>query len=384
MYATRGDRVETILLRHRIPPASVVVLRDGSPISDTHSIEPDGDYEAYLIEGYDINAIRQSYEPVSPANGAYLKRELSFLRGGQLEMDATTLDLEGVADYVETTVLETCLEFNLIPAGDGVVVGLSGGVDSSTLLLTLQAARAQMPEFRLLAVTFEDCDREGKTFDQARKIAEMAKVEHHMAPSGLAEETFHLNRPLTHILPALMQTRYAHFAMYIDHHTTRRTLEVYAERQKISRIALGLHTTDLVAGLLNGWTTGYHTARLPSRPIGDFTYLYPLAFLLKRELHLYFLKRMGRLATHAHPNAWERNPLDRNFYYYMADLLQSHWPGLERMLFTGHNLGLSRRSAIVYENCENCGSTLIEQPFTPLGSHECDACVVLRSEGYID
>ena len=58
--------------------------------------------------------------------------------------------------------------------------------------------------------------------------------------------------------------------MYIDHHTTRRTLETFAEGLSISKIALGLHANDLVAGMLNEWSTGYMAGNIlmkGSRPI---------------------------------------------------------------------------------------------------------------------
>lgn len=383
-----GDRVETLLLRYRIPPASVIVLKNGQPVSDDLMLEHDGVYEAHLIEGYDIGKIRQTYDALNDdteAEGkAYLKRSISFSKSGSLDPGCAALTLEELADYVETTVVETCTEFELIKAEDGVLLGLSGGVDSSSLLLTLAAARSRLPQFRLAAVTFEDFDSQtSPTFKHASELAQSLGIEHHLAPASLAEETFHLNTPLREVLPKLMNTSSAHFAMYIDHHTTRRTLEVFAEHKGLKNIALGLHTTDLIAGLLNGWATGYNIANLPKREVGKAVYIYPLAFIHKRELHLYHLYKTGHLARHANPNSWERNPTDRNFYYYLSDLLQSSWPSLETMLFTAHNWRVSRQPALRYEHCSNCGSTLLHQPFTPISSEECDACIVLRNAGFI-
>lgn len=172
-----------------------------------------------------------------------------------------------------------------------------------------------------------------------------------------------------------METKATHHVMYIDHHTTRRALEVLAGRNGLNVIALGLHTTDLVAGLLNGWLTGYSIAGIPSRKVGDVTYAYPLAFVHKRELHLNHLRAVGKLARHSQPNPWERNPLDRNFYYYLADQLQAHWPGIETLLFTGHAVRLrSGQPTPRYERCRNCGAAVLHQPFTPVNSEDCDVC----------
>jgi tRNA(Ile)-lysidine synthase TilS/MesJ len=381
-----GERVDTILNRHRIPADSVIVLKEGRPVSDFHAIESASTYEAHLIEGFDIASIRALYhdeDDNGAGDAAYVKRSLIFSLSGSFERNYVALDAAETAEYVERTIFETCTEFDLITPGESVLLGLSGGVDSGSLLLALSAMRVKLPSFRLMAVTFEDNDRDSPTFQQARDLAASVSVEHAIAPAGLAEEIFHLNAPLREILPALMTTPSAHFAMYIDHHTTRRTLEVFAERHGLTRIALGLHTTDLVAGLLNGWMTGYQIGGLPTRKIGNATYIYPLAFILKRELHLYFLHKTGRLALHAYPNAWERRPLDRNFYYYVADVLQSYWPGMEKMLLTAHNLDVTRKPPLRYEQCRNCGSVLLVQTFTPVSAGECDACTVLRRAGYI-
>ena len=383
-----SERVEALLLRHRIPPASVLVLKNGQPVSESHRIDPAAEYVAALIEGYDIGTIRSTYErlkgDLAEEAVAYAKKRLSFTQIGSLNAETASLLLSEVAALVESTVVETCQEFDLIQEGDGVLLGLSGGVDSSSLLLALTAARSHLFKFRLVAVTFEDFDSQNSpAFQHAAELAKSLDVEYHVAPAGLAEEIFHLNTPLREVLPSLMNTPFVHHVMYIDHHTTRRTLEVFAEKQGLNKITLGLHTTDLVGGLLNGWMTGYDIADIPARQMGGVTYIYPLAFVPKRELHLYHLHRIGKLARHTNPNAWEKNPTDRNFYYYLADILQSYWPGLETMLFTAHNLRQHGKPPLNYEQCQNCRALILPQPLSEVAGELCDACTVLDQAGYI-
>jgi len=389
LTAFSGEQVEDILLRNHIPPSSVLVLKDGSPVADTHEINLEVDYLATLIEGYDLSSIRNIYknnrEKYSDESDAvYVKRRLSLTKSGAFDEESAALSLEEIASYVEATVLDTCVEFEMFNEGDGVLLGLSGGVDSSSLLLALSAARKKLSTFRLVAVTFEDFDSSNSpTLQHAIALANQLNVEHHLAPAGLAEEIFNLNTPLRDILPRLMNTEAAHQVMYIDHHTTRRVLEVFAAQKGLSKIALGLHTTDLIAGLLNGWMTGYNVANLPVRQIEDITYTYPLAFISKRELHLYHLHSTGHLARHTNPNQWEKNPKDRNFYYFLADQFQYYWPSIETMLFTAHNWRLNRTDPLRFERCQNCGSALLQQPFTVVGREECDVCMILRRAGYI-
>jgi tRNA(Ile)-lysidine synthase TilS/MesJ len=383
-----GDRVETLLLRHHIPPASVLVLKADQPVSDSHVIDPGGAYLASLIEGYDLGAIRAALSRLTDgadaADSEYAFRRLTFGETGALEVEAAGMSPEEVADQVEAKILDTCREYDLVREGDGVVLGLSGGVDSSALLLALDAVRPYLPKFRLVTATFEDEDQKhSETLQHAIDLAKSLGIEHQIVPVTIAQEVFHLRAPLREVMPALMDTNASHNVMYIEHHATRRALEVFAERNGLNRISLGLHTTDLLAGLLNSWATGYHIGNIPLRPIGKFDYIYPLAFVTKRELHLYHFQRTGRLARHAFPNDWEIHPKDRNFYYYLADRLQSIWPGLETMLVPAHNWRIKRQPALTYEQCDNCGSTVLHQPWSSVASNECDACTVFRKHGFL-
>ncbi len=383
-----GETLYSLLVRHFIPPSSVIVLRDSVPVADGTPIHRDRQYEAHLIEGYDIKGIREAYRKLTSAqtNGnspSFSRRHLGFGMNGSLDTEQADLSLEELSADVEQRVIETLRQFHLIRAGDKIVVGLSGGVDSSSLLLILKAATEQI-DFQMEAITFEDFDsRSSSTFRHAHQLAKEFDLQHNLIPAKLIEQTFHLNTSLHAILEELMTTSVAHLVMYIDHHTTRRALEVYAKTEGIGIIALGLHTTDLIAGLLNGWTTGYYVADLPKRTVGDVNYIYPLAFISKRELHLYHLHKTGALARHSQPNQWELFPQDRNYYYYLADELQRLWPGMEDMLFTAHNWRVKKDRPPKYEVCCNCGSHVLGQADVEYKTALCDVCLTLRAHGYI-
>ncbi|MBO6635878.1 asparagine synthase-related protein [Parvibaculum sp.] len=382
-----GDRVVDVLRRARIPAASVLVTQGEAILADSQPIDPDSSYEARLIEGYDIGEIRarihMSYP--DPEGLPFIKRRLLPNITGDIGVEAIATNLESLAGYLIDVLVDTVTRFKLLEAGDRLLVGLSGGVDSSSLLLALDDARPRLPPFELIAVTFEDFDsRDQPTYKHADTLAKLLSIEHHIVPAELVERAFGLNKPLRQILPDLMATEYAPMAMYIDHHTTRRALELFAEERDINKVALGLHVTDLLAGILNSLTTGYTVASLPMRRVGKIDYIYPLAFTSKRELHLYHQFKTGELARHSYPNAWELKPLDRNLYYYLADTLQDYWPGLENFIFSSHNLKLRREQPVQTESCSNCGSTLVVQPFMPTTVGECDVCQVLHNAGFRD
>lgn len=389
LESLEGERLCDLLTRNSIPPASVVITEDGDATHDLVVPNSGRTYEVRLIEGYNLAAIRDLYDrlrPSSLSSADYVKQRLTPASDGSLTAEAIPMSAGEVADLVESTVLETCEEFALLEPDSRVLVGLSGGVDSTSLLLALASLRERWPALEIVAVTFEDFDMlsGSPTLAQAEKTASRASVEHVVAPSGLASEVFNLNLPLHEAMQALMTTPQRHQVMYIDSHTTRRVLEVVAADRGIDRIALGLHTTDLVAGLLNGFMTGYPSGPLPMRPIGDLNFIYPLALVAKRELHTYFSERTGRVANHASPNEWELDPLDRNFYYYVADQLQSVWPGMELMLLAANEHSSRSGAVLGYGECVNCEGTYAHLPMTSVTSEHCDVCRIFGDHGFLE
>jgi tRNA(Ile)-lysidine synthase TilS/MesJ len=388
----RTDQPETVaevLLRSHIAPPSVLVFQDGRPVPDSHPVDPQQDYQARLIEGFDLSGILEVFQQPGAGRewsaGVYDSRRLVIAPTGELGLDQRTLDDEGVRRQVEATVEATVQRFALVDSSERLLLGLSGGVDSGSLLMLLAPLQEHASgSFKLVAATFEDFDsRYSASFDRAGALARQFGVEHHVLPAGLAESVFHLLRPLNQILLLLMETDDAHEAMYADHHTTRRTLEVFAVDQHCGKIALGLHATDLLAGLLNSYAAGYRVGGIPSRRIGDFTYIFPLAFVPKRELHLYYMTVLREAPAQTTPNQWEFNPRDRNFYYYVADHLQWIWPGIQAWLFANHRYLQPAPNGSSFAICENCGASVLLQDAATVPGGLCDVCSLFERHGWV-
>ena len=383
--ARAGDTVAQTLLRSFIPPLTVYVESAGRPLADNRRLADGQRYVAHLIEGYDLGSIRSLYlqDVEADDDAAYVKQRLVFTDDGKLRLEQTSLSLADTAGLVEQTILSTIRRFRLVGPDDVLVIALSGGVDSGSLMLALGALLegGELP-FRVIAATFQDFDS-GHTdaLSRAAGLAARFGVPHELVPEDVARSVFHLDRPLRQVLPALMETEDAHQTMYVDHHTTRRTLEVFAAEQGTNRIALGLHTSDLLAGLLNAQASGYRYGALPLRQVGDFRYIFPLAFVPKKELDLYYLHAMGAIPAQSPPNPWEFNPLDRNFYYYLADFMQSMWPGVEHWMLTSPSLADDAK--IGYVTCGNCGGALDPQGRDWTPGNFCDVCSLLARYGYV-
>lgn len=380
-----GDTVASTLLRNAIPPTSVLTFCDESTIvADDHIVDPARSYVSKLIEGYDIAGIRRLFDS-HDSSKPYVRRRLGLAVDGSLTMERTSLDVSGVAEHVEGVVRDTIDQFGLVTAPDKVVLGLSGGVDSGSLLMLLSQYRdSSAAGLEIHAATFQDFDSKwSETFDFAARLADQHGVPHRVLDPTYAERIFHLNRPIAQILMYLMETDDAHVAMYVDHHTTRRVLEVHADEVGATKLALGLHTTDLLAGLLNSYTLGFDMGGIPERTVGPYTYVLPLAFVPKRELHLYYLEKTGHAPKQTEPNQWEFNPSDRNFLYYLADQLQWQWPGIETWMFTAHSRKASNMTP-TFLTCQNCAASVLDQPGDePAWSGICDVCVVLDKHGWV-
>lgn len=388
------EPVSQALLRQGIPPTSVIVYRDNEQVVlDDAPLSVTTVHIARLIEGYDIAGIRELYQPDLSGSGhlpdglpdaVMLKRRLSITSSGGLGIERHHLGAEAAARHVEETVGETIDHFGLLTPGTSTVLGLSGGVDSGSLLMLLSAYRdnlvGELPTIH--AATFEDFDsRYGDTFDYAAQLAGRFGVKHCVLEPDIAERTFHITRPIAQVLMSLMETDDAHLTMYVDHHTTRRVLEVFADECGTCNIALGLHTTDLLAAMINSWSTGYDIGAIPDRAVGPYRYVLPLAFVPKRELHIYYSNRLGHLPAQTTPNQWEFNPSDRNYLYYLADYLQWLWPGIQHFLFSAH--AASTRSDTTFRTCENCGGSARQSALAPDWAGLCDVCRLLERYGWV-
>ena len=120
--------------------------------------------------------------------------------------ESADFDQDELVAHVERTVIENCEHHDLIMPGEKVVVGLSGGVDSSSLLLALLEVAKSIP-FELIAVTFEDFDSQtSPTYSNAKALTAECGVNHHIAPARLGQEIFKMRIPINEALVSLMDT----------------------------------------------------------------------------------------------------------------------------------------------------------------------------------
>ncbi len=315
-----------------VPPPSVFVKINGQIANDNVLLKENDIIEAYLIEKYDIASLKKMYDylfqesRIEP-NSCFIDKAVSITQDGMLKPQLSTFNMGAIVKDVETKVGDTVKHFSLLGHGDKVLIGLSGGVDSTSLMMSLAAQQEEI-RFSIITGTVANYEVTEATFKHSAETSAKFDIPHNIIEATTIESTFNLNLPLVEVYSKMMQSKFRHYTMYADHHFMKRGLEVFAKENNISKIALGLHASDIMGGLLNGFVTGYRMTDLPLKKIGDMTFVYPLATILKKELFLYHIAKTGKEVSHAQPNYWEFVPLDRNFYYYISDMLQMLWPGI--------------------------------------------------------
>ena len=165
-----------------------------------------------------------------------LKRLLSFVR-------------RAVDDYV------------MIEEGDRIAVGVSGGKDSLTLLVTLAEMRRFYPKkFEIIAVT-ADMGFEGGDFTPIANLCEKLNVEFKLIPTQIAKIIFDVRKEAS---PCSLCAK-----------MRRGCLHAAAQELKCNKVALGHHYDDAIETFMMNL---FFEGRL-----GCFS---PVTYLSNRKIHL--------------------------------------------------------------------------------------------------
>lgn len=381
-----GESLKEVLYRYHVPLDSVLIKKGNLNISEDYVLEDKNEnISVELIEGFDIKSILKIYKRQNAfidSEIIYNKRHLSLLPNGNIKLRNNFMNTFQFKKYIETTFIKTILSEGLLVERDSLIFALSGGIDSTAMLLLFSKIRKKFP-LKICAATYEDFKgKNDPTSSFIKNLVNQLSIEHKLIPENDLQKIFNLKYPVRKIFNELMKTEDAHKVMYADHHVTRRALEFFAEKKGIKKICLGLHATDLVAGLLNTYASGYITNPIPKRNVGKFTYIFPLCFLTKKELKLYTSLFSLVHISSSKVNPWELNPLDRNFYYYLADQLQYFWPDIHIWLIEGNKRILQSLKINRHKICKNCESPILPQPQTK-EEELCDVCLLFKKHNYL-
>jgi tRNA 2-thiocytidine biosynthesis protein TtcA len=173
-------------------------------------------------------------------------------------------------------------DFNLIEEGDRIMVGVSGGKDSYTLLHLLERLRKRAPiRYELMAVTI-DSGYPGFRTDIIREYLQETGIPFHIEPTEHYQIIEAKRRP---------GSSYCSFCARLK----RGTLYGLAQRFNCNKLALGHHLDDFVETLLlNQFYVGSLKAMAPRMLAdnGHTTVIRPLVYVAEDEI-IAFAREMG-------------------------------------------------------------------------------------------
>jgi len=380
-----GKSILQVLSENRIPLNAAIAYVDGTPqTEDTLVLGDAADVVVEMVRGYDLLKVREiiATPPPTRPDAYYHKQYLDF-SNDSLRKLYIDFDRSQFIEYVDNTFEKTVRGQHLLEDGDDVLVGFSGGRDSTTMMLLfdrLPPSRAKVSIHAATLLGLPDWN-DRLALSYTADIARSMGIDYFIIPEDEIRNVFNLRVSLEHALGSLLRGDKASYVIFIGHHVVRRMLETRAHELGIRKIILGLNAEDLLAGVLMSYTTGFMTPSLQHRPSGEFDYLYPLMFLTKKELTLYLEALYPQYVPQSQPSPFNRGPLSRSYYYALADYLQEIWPGIEHHMFEAYERICTKISPPEQVQCENCqGHILVQDDTRP---ELCDACRIFKEHGWL-
>lgn len=383
-----GERVSIreALTRHDIPPSFVIARQEGTIVTEDRPLTPET--ELQVVRPLDIrHFIEYETETERTDDPVYVDRRLTFdYDVDTIRMRRRELNAEQFVTHFETTVADTIDYYDMLP-DDGYVFALSGGKDSISLFAAMQEQAERIDAGECLAVTLEGWGLEQEnTYRYTKEITDEYGVDHVTIPKSEIESVFNLTAGFDEVKDAVVadtdingKTETMIFAQI-----QRRLLEVEAADHGYETLCFGLNKEDLLSEIVLTFTSGHLASSLPVRPAGSFEYVYPLAFLSKKETLLYVLNALSRYADQEETTPIEVGADTSHFYMKIVGDLCEKWPGIEYQLYPAYEeITRYMLSEITWGNCENCGSSIVEDGTTP---HDplCGACQIFLEKDVIE
>lgn len=380
-----GQTVKALLRAYGIPANCVITRINKKVVAEEFAtIAPEDYVEIRQIRHYDLKVSRRPEKRVFGGVEPVYAKEILFDEAGRITSYAEQFDADGFIRYVETAFAQSVMSAGIFAPGDRIAVGLSGGRDSVSFLKLMERVSGQLPKFNMMAVTVSglpDWD-EPETFAAARAASELQGNQWIVVPGEKIQKVFRLKKSYALTMNDVVAGPDNAMTMVTSHHVLRRMIEIEAGERGINKVILGLNSDDLVATLVTWLTSGFRLGPLPVRQIGDFTYMFPLYRITKKELTLYLELLAPELNQQGPPGRFTSGPGERSMSYAIADHLYDLWPGIDYYLFDAFkNMQLYMKPP-AEASCGVCGATYVLMENIENHKDRCDVCHFFEMHGY--
>jgi len=397
LQASVGRPMSAFLAEHHIPLDTVVTQRNGEIVSETDYVVEAGDrLEVAMVRAYHLpdflSELRlwplagEQEPPESPDDALYAKRMLWFDESGQARLDSASLGRDEYAAFLEDYFVGGILDKELIEEGDKVGLALSGGRDSLSLLYLLSRTRDRLPDFEISGVTVEGLSKP-LDLEIASEACANVGMPHGFVAEERIQELFDLSGSMEEALEAIFQSFGIGQTINAVHAFMRTGVEHHFKERGVQKIAFGLHNEDLLASLIRTIVDAYPFGEsFYKKGWGDFEFIYPLWPITKKELTIYLeVVAPRKHNSQGSPTPYDRGGWNRDIQYFLADSMQTLWPGFSFHAFEGYQRLMAKMiSTVKSQQCTHCGATHIWDPTVEqqVGSR-CYLCHMLAEVGQI-
>lgn len=386
----KGQTLSNFLIENQIPCDAVIAYEDDVPIDDQNYLLKSGPtIRVRMVRAYQLPefgrmlGLWQGHSKIdeSHEDSIYTKKILWFDGSGVCKLKTQSFNQEQFIQWMEETFVTAILDKELIKENDEIVLALSGGRDSIALLYLLYHCKDKLPPHTLYACTVQSLAHDAD-MEVAKEVADLAQVvEWDILNDQDLENIFKLKVPYREAVRKVFDELGRPYTMYVTHHLMRTGVESYMRRKKLNKLCMGLHAEDIMAGVLRGSLLGWQFGESAwEKTWGPYSQIFPLWPITKKELTLY----LEYIAPPKHsaqgpPIFIDTGDHNRDLHYFLADHLQTLWPGFPLHLFHGIAQRYKRDNIkIHHQECPVCLGYFIPERATDPSLELCQICRIFR------
>jgi tRNA(Ile)-lysidine synthase TilS/MesJ len=366
-----NDRLIDVLNRHGVPWSGVSVYRvpkaGGDPqlcsALDATLRELDDTSEILLYFNRNVNPFMfslarwktvESADPAGPDATEYFYQRLDNARSNA-EVYLKKLSPPECRAAIAARVADTVRES--LPAGSHLVVGVSGGGDSNSLLYGLSQLKDHgLTIHPVIIKGIPDWDQ---GVPRAQELCASYGLPLRIMDEHEVKALLGIPRDSTALIDRFEKEFPGDDFEFVGTLLIRLALAKHARDVGAAHISTGLNLEDVLCENMFRLSTGLPPAPVPVRAIGDVTLVLPLWLCPKRIID-------GCFPKYSLANYQSRYPcfsLGRNLYYSLVYSMQSQFPGFPEQLARGLS-ELAAREPTVYTYDEQLGFHV--ERFVPL------------------
>lgn len=381
---TAPKTIGDLLSLNGIPASSVVVEVNNIPALLDHQLLDCDSIQAKMLRTYHLRefldppVIRCSDEVMPPR---YCRQEAIAEEDGTYNLYVEELSGNSIEKAVEERFIASVDKYNLLPQNQKFLLGISGGRDSLALLRLLRKfSHERNWEISLVHLSATVPEYESKVVRREAEIAGMPLIEF---DEHWVRRKFNIDLPLADFFKYVRESGRGFDTINLLHAFTCAALEDAGSQEGIKSILYGLMREDVAATALRRLLLGMPAEEPLRKRWGEFTYIYPLWHLTKRDVYEYVQASTPLHSHQSDATTEECGEAQRDQMYFLTDVLESASPGILSDFIAGLQdaaVAPPEHKELTCCQCDNCfqaASEMAAARICPI----CDLVNLISNEG---